>query len=422
MKNKAELLKQRSEKLERMKAIDKAAEGRSLNDVEGKEYDSLKEEVRSLDDQLKRLSDIDSLTLEGDNGEDFRSKISGVQDRSDDDPKGGFRDLGHFVKDVYNLRKGIGMTDELRKHIVKSEQRAMSLNTGEEGGFAVPEQFVSEILYVKTEAAIVRPRARVIGADAAAPDAKVSIPALSQAADVYSGIDFNPVKDGQAGKENDPKLRMITLDPKKQLGTIDVGNDLLRNAAGMSSFLTGLLANAKAGREDHKFLYGSGVGVPSGFVTGVGRLVVTRKTASKFVYDDVKAMRKSILPGANVAWLVSTSALDQVMDLVDAGGHSLFAQGDISKAIPDRVAGIPVIYTNRAPALGTEGDVALLNFDYYLIKDGHGMRLDISVDVKFKEDQSVFRVSWGVDGDNWVNSPVKAEGGNYTMSSAVVLK
>ncbi|NIT54825.1 MAG: phage major capsid protein [Aliifodinibius sp.] len=84
---------------------------------------------------------------------------------------------------------------------------------------------------------------------------------------------------------------------------------------------------------------------------------------------------------------------------------------------------MPILWNDRSAALGSTGDLVLADFDYYLIKDGSGPRVDISTEYKFTTDESCFRIVWYVDGNSWLSRAIPLEGStSNTVSPIVVLK
>jgi HK97 family phage major capsid protein len=84
--------------------------------------------------------------------------------------------------------------------------------------------------------------------------------------------------------------------------------------------------------------------------------------------------------------------------------------------------GIPVLFHERVPGLGSKGDLCLVNFSYYLIKDGSGPFIRVSDQVQFLQDKSVFQILWNVDGKPWLEAPIAIEGSTTnTVSPFVVL-
>ncbi|MGD9644055.1 MAG: phage major capsid protein, partial [Elusimicrobiales bacterium] len=73
------------------------------------------------------------------------------------------------------------------------------------------------------------------------------------------------------------------------------------------------------------------------------------------------------------------------------------------------------------PALGSKGDLILVDFTYYLIKDGSGPFVAASEHVLFRQNKTVIKVFWNVDGKGWVNEPLTLEDGTTKVSPYVVL-
>jgi HK97 family phage major capsid protein len=120
-------------------------------------------------------------------------------------------------------------------------------------------------------------------------------------------------------------------------------------------------------------------------------------------------------------WVANQSALPQIATLQDGGGRYIFIQGDATKGIPSTLAGIPITFTGKTPALGAKGDLMLLDLTYYLIKDGSGPFIAASEHVLFKQNKTVIKVFWNVDGQPWVIAPLKLEDGSTEVSPYVSL-
>ena len=74
------------------------------------------------------------------------------------------------------------------------------------------------------------------------------------------------------------------------------------------------------------------------------------------------------------------------------------------------------------PALGSEGDLCLCDFSYYLIKDGSGPYVAASEHVYFKNNKTVIKAFWNVDGQAWMKEPLTLEDGSTQVSPFVFLK
>jgi HK97 family phage major capsid protein len=82
--------------------------------------------------------------------------------------------------------------------------------------------------------------------------------------------------------------------------------------------------------------------------------------------------------------------------------------------------GRPVIAVEQCPALGTVGDIILADLRHYIIIDG-GINPAISADVRFLNDEIVWRFVLRVDGKSAFASPITPYAGSTTRSPFVAL-
>ena len=93
--------------------------------------------------------------------------------------------------------------------------------------------------------------------------------------------------------------------------------------------------------------------------------------------------------------------------------------GSAGNAAP-LLKGRPVIEVEQAPALGSFGDIVLADLSQYILVDG-GFRAMLSADVRFLNDEAVFRFTMRVDGKPAWASPVASWNGSATRSPFVAL-
>lgn len=411
-----ELLQERAELVQAQAALIDAAkaENRDLNDEEAARFEELEQKIVALDEEIEKARAREEreakvrARLEGLKSIAFHAPRPGVGRREKDD--GGFENLAEFIAAV---RFG-----DPRGRITA----AMRMDVGESGGFAVPEQFRDELLRLTMETAVVRPRARVIPAGTP-PDAKVTIPALDHSQGVLGGVTVQWINEGGKKPETDAKLREITLEPQEVAGHVVVTDKLLRNWQAADAVIRGLLQDAIVAAEDMAFLTGHGVGQPLGVLNGGGVLAVNRNSASDIKFEDIAKMLAALLPEStnNAVWVANRSTLPKLMLMEDTAGNSIFIRGDVTRGLPDTLAGIPIRWTGRTPALGTKGDLMLVDFSYYLVKDGSGPFIAASEHVHFTENKTVIKIFWNVDGHGWVTDPLTLEDGTTRVSPYVVL-
>lgn len=395
------------------KLVDKVTgEARGFTEEERAERDRLKGEVDRMDELIKSAREV--LAAE-DNGERHDQPSGEPQPTQTE-----FRQFGDFLQAVrYNPSDPALRRRELPKG---AEGRVMSMGVGAAGGFIVPEQFSLVIRQVDPQAAVFRPRALVIPAGDP-PDSAITIPALDQsgARGVYSGVVVQWIAEGAAKPETEPQLREIKLEPQEVAAYTVLTDKLLRNSAAAGALVTALLRKAIVAAEDVAFLRGTGVGQPLGIIGHPAAINVARAGAGAIAYADVVGMYARFLSGGRGIWIASQTTLPQLMTMVDAGNHVVW-QPNAREGAPGTLFGLPVALNQRNPVLGAQGDLMLVDLDYYLIKDGSGIAIAMSEHPRFTQNQTIIKAWWNVDGQPWLNSPLLQEDGVSTVSPFVVLQ
>ncbi len=409
MKNLIELRQKRTAKVAEARALADAAkkESRAMNAEELKKYNELVAEAEGMRDEETREVRLQSLEM------------------SNPPPKelgpNEFRDFGDFLQAV---RWNPGDPALKRREMpVGSEKRVLTMGVGGGGGFLVPDQFSPVLRQIDPQRAIIRPRANVIPAGDP-PDAAITMPALDQsnALGVYSGVTVTWIAEGALKPESEPHFKEIKLEPKEVAAHTHVTDKLLRNSAAAGAIVSTLLRNAINGAEDQAFLNGPGVGRPWGFVNHPATIAIVRTGAGTVVYADLVAMYARALFGGPMAWIASPTILPQLMIMVGPGaGAPLVWQPNAREGAPGTMLGLPVLLNQRSPVLGARGDLALVDLDYYLIKDGSGISVAASEHPLFTQNQTIIKAFWNVDGQPWLTTPLLLEDGVTTASPFVVL-
>lgn len=451
MKTLKELLAERAEKIKNQrKLIDNAKkEERDLTEDEVKQFDALEDEIKVLDEKIESVK-----------AQEERERIVAQREKELDDPaqkqfrpetvpgdysqnnkkldNAGFANLGEYIHAVRfgdskgrlnSLPRGegqgggIAVPEAFRSQFMPSFRNEWTMGVGEEGGFAVPTQFKSDMLMIQPEPSIVRERATVIPAGDP-PDSAITVPAFSQGADgVFGGVEVYWIGEGSTKPETDGKLEEVTLTPKEVAAHTVVTDKLLRNWEAANAFISTILRGATVSAEDFAFIRGNGVAKPMGVLNAPGAMVVARSVAAQINYIDTVNMLASLLPESQsrAVYIANISTLPQLSTMQDPAGHYIYIAGDASRGIPATLNGIPIKFTGKTPTLGNRGDLMLVDMAYYLIKDGSGPYIAASEHVLFRQNKTVIKVFWNVDGQGWVKEPLLLEDGLTTVSPYVVL-
>lgn len=445
-----ELLQERAGIYDQQKAIlDKAEEeNRDLTAEEEQQFSNLEKDYEKVEAKVKTAQVAEDrkakLNARGQElnkpqQEPYRPSTSALggmpaQPKKLDD--GGFANLGEFLDAVrfgdpkgrlaevprnQNQGGGFKVPDAFASRMTPGVRNEWSMGTDTDGGYMVPERYdVSRVWRLNAPANIVRARAMVIPAGDP-PDAAINFPALNQGENgAYGGVQVSWIAEGADKPETDAKLLEITLQPHEVAATTVVTDKLLRNWSAGASFIEGLLRGAMAHAEDVAFLTGDGTGKPTGVLGAAGAIAVNRATANDVSYLDVLTMLSRAYSGDSLVWVANQNLLPKIAMMTDDSGQIIFGSGDMSRGLPATLLGIPIVFTGKVPGVGTKGDLSLIDFSQYLIKDGSGPFVAASEHVLFRSNKTVIKCFWNVDGKPWVPAPLKLEDGT-TVSPYVVL-
>lgn len=322
-----------------------------------------------------------------------------------------FRNFGEFVEAVME-----GRTDKLKT----AENRDMTMGNGLSAGYLVPDQFGGMLRSFDPDASLVRPRATYLGGGS---DATISFTAFDQSGSkgVYGGVTVNWVSEtGTKQDAGDLYYKQLKFEPKEVAGYIDVSNKLLRNASQVSGYIERQLSLAIQGSEDQKFVDGSGVGCPLGFIGHSSSIEISRNTASDVVYADLTNMYSRLKFSASAVWVINQTVLPELMTMVDAGSNLIW-QPNARDGVPSTIFGIPVIYSDLLPTLGTKGDVCLIDLSYYGVRDGTSVAMFLDPYTQSVNQLTRIYVYWNVDGQPLITSPLLLRDGSNTVSPFIIL-
>lgn len=411
-----------------MRAVITVAEDadRDLTAEEQADFDSKKAEKDALDKRIANLEGMEADEAALTVVVPAASRRGGIERAGGPEASREFDSMGQFLHAVrfnpgdqrLNFVEGVGaQTDE------NGMRAEMRMDNDTSGGFMVPTQLRSTIMRVEPQDALVRPRANVIPAGSP-PDAAITMPALDQSGanpgNMFGGMTFSWIEEGGDKPETDADLKAITLTPHEIAGFVTVTDKLLRNWQASAAFVENLMRGGISAAEDYAFLRGNGITQPLGALNAGATKYVNRLVANQVAYLDlVKMVAVLLMRGGSPVWSMPQSALPQIATLVDPEGHYIW-KPDARDGFAGTLLGYPVRWNNRAPGLGTKGDILLADWSYYLIKDGSGPFVAASEHVKFTQNKTVIKIFWNVDGAPWMHAPIKEENG-YEVSPFVGL-
>ena len=410
MREKDELLDKHQDLLDKI-----VAENRGYTVEERAEVETMQAQAEDYNTKIKEAQDLQNQRTQS-TPDQIRQAVQAPTTPLEPT---GFRSFGDFLQAVRFNPSHPAL--QYRENVRDSEKRVMSMGVGAAGGFIVPEQFSQTMLQIDVASAIFRPRANVIPAGDP-PDAAITMPALDQtgARGIYSGVTVNWIAEGGDKPVTEPALLEVKLEPQEVAAHVVVTDKLLRNSAAAGALISSLLRKAIIGAEEDTFLTGTGVGQPAGIIGHGSTINIVRAGAGAIAYADIIGMYASFMFGGRGVWIGSQTILPQLMVLADVGNHIIW-QPNARDGAPGTLLGMPFLINDQSPVLGAQGDLVLVDLDYYLIKDGSGISIDMSDGYYFKSNRTIIKAWWNVDGQPWMTTPLTQRDGVSQVSPFVVL-
>lgn len=321
------------------------------------------------------------------------------------------------LKDLYQTE---------RYDAAKVVRQQLDESTGATGSYLVPEIFRSELLSIGAESAVVRPRATVIPMGApslSVPALDVEIaPTTAGTTQFFGGVRAYWTEVGTTKTETEPTFRQIKLAVHELAGYSLIANALLADSVvSLEPLLRMLFGGAISWYEDFAYLQGSGAGEPQGVLNSNALLTTTRTTANQVALADTADMLSKLLPSSmgRAVWIAHISVLDQLVQFADSS--NIIWIPNAVEALPMRLHGRPVIFTEKVPQLGNRADLGIYDFAYYLIGDRRDLEINSSEHYAFVDNQTTWRFSMRVDGQPWINNAITLQDTSYQCSPFVRL-
>lgn len=349
-------------------------------------------------------------------------------------PADRFNSMGEYCKAIFELRLPSTRADRdeiIRKlDNVRTFQNSFSSEEPGAGGFLIPEIMRSELFQLALEDSIVRQRATVIPMSTL----RVPIPTVddtSHVSSLFGGVQFYWTEEAAALTESNATFGKVVLDAKKLTGFFKVPAELLDDAPAFGAWFDTRIPAGFAWAEDVAFMTETGDGTPLGFINcaaSVATAAESGQTAGTIVWENIVNMYSRLLPTSlnNAVWICAHDTFPQLATMalsVGTGGGPVWIGGYAqpgSSRPPMTILGIPTLFTEKVPKLGTTGDINLVDLSYYLIGDRQQVRVDSSEHFLFANNQVAYRLISRVDGRPWLQSALTPHNGSSSTLTAFV--
>lgn len=413
------------------------AENRAMTDAERATFKGLEAKLDALGDELaieKRAQEREKLQRPAgpDPNQAAREKAeTNVQvgrDRTQDDPKKGFRSHVEFLQSVMDDSRG----DRRDPRLAPLRQRATagSDEQGEYsnpyGGYLVPEGFSPTLLQLSPESDPMAAAVRRVPMTSPS----VTLPARvdkNHTSSVSGGLTVTRRPETVAATSSRMEFERVTLRAASLFGLSYASEEIMNDSPiSFISLLSTGFQDEFAAHAINERLNGTGVGEFEGVLSSPALVTVAKEAgqaAATINFDNIKKMRSRVWGYGRAIWLANHDAMPELMSLVQivgTGGAPVYmpsAQVDR----PDVLFGRPLVYTEFCETLGTVGDLVCGNWNEYLEGTLQPLQSAESMHVRFVEHERAFKFWLRNDGKCWWRAPLTPKKSSKTMSPFVAL-
>ena len=340
-----------------------------------------------------------------------------------------FSSLGEQLKAIYDSRK-IGEVDK-RLQQVNNAVLGTNGSTGADGGFVLQTDFAGQILESAVQqSALLNRLDRYTCSSPANAMRWLSAAETDVSKSVFGGVQMYWASEGATVAASKPNFQEMKMDLEKMMGFAYCTDEMLQDAA----FMTGFFGNAFTLAADRllvdSVISGDGVGKPLGLLNSKAMIVVAKETsqaAGTFLGANAIKMQARAMPRNRdrLVWLMHPDVEEQLPYLsIQSGEAAKFLwnpEGGLGNFDTQRVLNKPVLFEDSCSAMGSKGDIMLVDpFQYILLTKGTAKQ-DWSVHVEFLTDQSCFRMIFRCNGAPKVKTPLTIKNSTKTRSPFITL-
>jgi HK97 family phage major capsid protein len=405
------------------------AERQRTNDILtiGREYGAAELAARAVQEGTS-LADFQRQVLEARRTPEIRfgtlpyGQGARSHDNITDDPKLGFRNMGHFCADVIQacVRGG-----KISGTLERAASNFANEASGPDGGYDLPPEFAGEIANIAyTEESLLK-LANIMPVSGNS----MSFPGDETTPWGSSGIIAAWEGEGNQSDPKKPLLKHGELRLKKLKVLVAASDEVMQDAPNMSTYLMDTMGEAVNWKVQDGIMNGTGSGMPLGILKA-GSLIVQAKESGQAT-DTVLAAniakmysRLVIGPRANVVWLMNPDVFPQIITLtLNSNPIWIPANQGIQNAPNGLLLGRPIILTDACQGIGNQGDIVLANMrGYRAISKDAGPQLSTSMHLWFDQDIQAFKLVFRMDGGPQLTAPVTPPYSTSTRSHFVALQ
>jgi HK97 family phage major capsid protein len=343
-----------------------------------------------------------------------------------------FDSMGDFLITVARAAKNGGANVDPR---LLSRAAGMSEGVPSDGGFAVPPEFSSEILKNTWQTGQVLSRVKRIPIGGNASGVKINV--IKENARTngsrYGGAQMVWAAESALLTASKLQFRQIELNLQKLIGAFYVTDELLQDAPALASVAQDAFTQELTFKLEDAIFNGGGAGSPLGILNSGAVVQVAIEAAETLANSPASLaintakmyarMPTALLPDS--AWFINQDVLPYLVVMTLGGTAAaqpvFLPPGAIANAPFGSLYGRPIVPVEYAATIGTPGDIVFAALSQYLVADKGGPQTAQSMHVNFLTDETVFRLTYRVDGQPRWNTPITPAKGVNTQSPFITL-
>ena len=206
-------------------------------------------------------------------------------------------------------------------------------------------------------------------------------------------------------------------------------SEVISDAPMLQDRLTRQAGNAIQWKASDAIMWGDGAGKPLGFMKAPSKIQAPKDVGQAKLTLSVSNLANMVArvlrTGGKPMWLINPDVLPQLVQLVIPGTTipAYLPNNMPGQANPwdGYLLGYPVMFTEHAQTLGTEGDVVCANMaGYYSVTKG-GVDFASSIHLYFDQNLTAFRWTFRLTGQPMLSKPILPANGTTTKSHFVSL-
>lgn len=346
--------------------------------------------------------------------------------KSEDKP---FASVGEQLRAIYNFRKN--HVEDKRLQRVNNAVLGANEGSGADGGFALQTDFAGMIMESAVQQSPLLNRLdRYTCSSSANAMRWVSADETDVSKSVFGGVQMYWASEGAAVAASKPKFREMKMDLEKMMGFLYCTDEMLEDVAFMTSIASSSFTLAGDRLLTEGVICGDGVGKPLGLTHSKALITVAKEqsqAAGTFLGANAIKMQARAMPRNRdrLVWLMHPDVEEQLPTLaIQSGEAAKFLwnpEGGLGNFDTQRVLNKPVLFEDSCSALGTAGDILLVDPFMYILLTKGTVKQDWSIHVEFLTDQNCFRVVYRCNGAPKVSKPLTIKNSTKTRSPFVAL-